>query len=125
MSVFVDKDTKLIIGDNVSVGTNTAIDCFSKIEIGSETMISWNCMIMTRDGHHIIDSKTKEVLNPIKDVKIGKNCWICQHALILKGAEIPDSCVIGANSVVSKKLDEPHCVYAGNKKVKQNIDIIK
>lgn len=81
-------------------------------------------MIMNRDGHHIIDQKTKEVLNPIKNVKIGKHCWICQHTLILKGAEIPDNCVIGARSVVSKKLDQSNCVYAGNKKVKENIDII-
>jgi acetyltransferase-like isoleucine patch superfamily enzyme len=33
--------------------------------------------------------------------------------LILKGAEIPDGCVIGANSSVSKKLEKEYALYVG------------
>lgn len=33
-------------------------------------------------------------------VKIGSNCWICTNAVILKGVEIGDNCVIGAGCII-------------------------
>ena len=36
----------------------------------------------------------------IGSIRIGNNCWIASNAVILKGAEIGDNCVIGAGCVV-------------------------
>lgn len=43
---------------------------------------------------------------------IGSNVFIGQKALILKGADIGDNVIIGAGSVVSRKLED-NAVYAG------------
>ena len=123
MSVFVDRDSKFIIGNNVHIGPNTAIDCHSTIKIGDNSMIAWNCTIMNRDGHDIIDLNSSTVLNPIDSVFIGEHCWICQNAIILKGSNIPDHSVVAARSTVTKKLEKTNCIYVNNKIVRKNIDI--
>lgn len=123
MSIFVDKDAKFIIGNHVHIGPNTAIDCHSSITIGDDTMVAWNCTIMNRDGHSIVDLSTKEVLNPIKDVSIGNHCWICQNSILLKGTKIPDNSVVVAGSIMTKKMIDSNCIYANNRKIKENVDI--
>ncbi|WP_410240498.1 acyltransferase [Sphingobacterium thalpophilum] len=44
---------------------------------------------------------------------IGNNVWIGCRCLILKGSHIPDNCVVGANSLVSKRLETKSAVYGG------------
>ena len=56
------------------------------------------------------DDKEKIGTRP---VKIGKNCFIGCNALILKGTELGDGCVVGAGAVVSGKFED-NCVIVGN-----------
>ena len=40
----------------------------------------------------------------IGSVKIGRNCWIASDAIILKGADIGDNCVIGAGCIINGSI---------------------
>lgn len=48
------------------------------------------------------------------DVTIGNDVWIGRSAVILSGVDIPDGCVIGAFTTVSKSIIEPYSVIVGN-----------
>ena len=80
------------------------------------------------DVHKVIDKDTDEVLNSAKDkIKIGNHVWVGERVTMTKNAQIPDNCVIGIASVVTKKFDEEYCVIAGApaKIVKHNINWIE
>ena len=66
------------------------------------------------DDHAVIDAKTKQYLNiPSAPVLVGNHVWLGRKYLLLKGAQIPDDCIIATRSVVTKKLEESNCIIAG------------
>ena len=61
-----------------------------------------------------------------RDVKIGKNCFIGAHCLILPGVTIGDEVVVAAGVVVTKDV-ESNTIVAGNpaKPIRRGIKTIK
>lgn len=107
------------------VGVGFAMHCEDDLHvtIGDDCMFSHDVHIQPSDSHSIIDLDTKKALNFGKDIVIGNHVWIAPDAFILKGSVIPDNCVIGAISVVSKPLFESNAVYVGNpvRMIRKNI----
>ena len=107
----------LFIGDNCEMGDMTHIVAHEHVEIGNNVLIASKCFISdtshgvyngeTQDSPDVPPNKRKLVAKP---VKIGNNVWIGENAVILAGAEIGDGCVIGANSVISKKIPQKSIV---------------
>lgn len=83
------------------------------ITIGDDCMVSYGVEIKATDAHTVYDLETREVLNPPKDIKIGNHVWISRGCFIMKGAKIPDNCIVGANSLVNKEFIEENCIIAG------------
>ena len=46
-------------------------------------------------------------------VVIGYHVWIGNRAILLKGVHIPNDCIIGTASVVTKRFEEEHVCIAG------------
>lgn len=113
----------LHIGDNCEFGDMTHIVAHERVEIGNNVLIASKCFIS--DSSHGCykgekqdspDVPPNDRMLVTKPVKIGKNVWIGENSVILAGAEIGDGCVIGANSVVNKKIDAG-CIVVGNGKI--------
>lgn len=103
------------IGNNVGISGAT-IYARQKIEIGDNTCIGGNTKILDNDFHPLeIEARNADIKEKIgtKPIKIGKNCFIGCNALILKGTELGDGCVVGAGAVVSGKF-EAGSILAGN-----------
>jgi acetyltransferase-like isoleucine patch superfamily enzyme len=67
-------------------------------------------MHIQHDGYWFYgDPEAKNILN---EVKIGIGVYIGSKTTIVRGAEIGDFCRIGANSVVTGKI-EPHTLAVG------------
>ena len=102
------------------VGNRTTCGKFSVALHSNQFIIGNDCMISSEeelwtDGHSVIDVKTREVLNkPISPIIIGNHVWLGRRVTLTKGAQIPDDCIVGIGSIVTKKFIEPHCVIAGN-----------
>ena len=47
-------------------------------------------------------------------ISIEDNVWVGCRSTILKGAIIPQGCVVGANSNVVSAFTENNCIIAGN-----------
>lgn len=85
--------------------------------------VSYGINIWTGDGHPIYDLTTEERINEDQDVIIGNHVWMGRNVSVHKGGVIPDGCVIGANSFVTKKFYESNCMIAGTpaRIIKKNI----
>lgn len=83
------------------------------IEIGDNVHIAADSSILQHDySWSVLQHMTGEILGSCGKVRIGNNVFIGQRSLILKGADIGDNVIIGAGSVVTKKLPDDG-VYAG------------
>ena len=126
VSFFFEKDcSDIIIGDGTWVGAECELSAFdhSKIEIGKGSIFAKQCMIRTSDSHtiKIVDG---EVINHPKDITIGSHVWLGQQTFVLKGANIPDDCIVGARSTVTKSLQaEKNSIIVGQpaKMIKSNV----
>lgn len=109
------RDARIIIENNVSIGQNFHVVCYSgNLIIGKDTTISGNVFISNVD--HSYNEIGIHVLNQTliyKETIIGDNCFIGYGATILPGTVLGKQCIIGANAVV-KGVFPDYCVIAGN-----------
>ncbi len=112
-----DKNARLKIGNNTSIGDRTEIHCGDEVTIGNGCNISWDVVIMDRD-YHKLNSQT-EVYKP---VHIKDNVWIGCRSIILKGVTIEEGAVVAAGSVVTRDVPK-NAVVGGNpaKVIKEGI----
>jgi len=106
VSFFFEKDNSdIIIGDGTWIGPECELSAFdhSKIKIGKGSIFAKQCIIRSSDSH-IIRNVEGEILNRPTDIVIGSHVWLGQQTLVLKGASIPDGCVVGARSTVTASL---------------------
>ena len=112
-------------GQYVTIGENTSfapfdrvqitVDDSNKVDIGADCMFSNHVDIWATDGHAIFDINTNEVINKQKHpLKIGNHCWIGESCKITKNSVIPDNCIVGIASVVTKAFTKTNCIIAGN-----------
>lgn len=110
-------------GENFHISAAANIICCRKVKIEDSVLMSWNSMIMDSDHHHIYDYDSKKRINLDQTIIIGKHSWIGASAFILKGVNLPEGSIVGANSVITKSFEKTHCVIAGNpaKITKENV----
>lgn len=113
----------LHVGKNFHISAASTIIARSKITIGQNSLIAWECLLTDADHHHIIDEFGNIIDNP-ESINIGHHVWICARSTVLKGSNIADDCIIGAQSLVSGKFMERNNLIAGNpaKTIKRNIN---
>lgn len=104
----------LITEGLVANSAGVTICCHDRIEIGSKTIISWDTLIIDKDFHYILDIEKGITRSDHKPIKIGAGAWLCAGSKILKGAILPEGCILGAGAVLNKSFDEPNCLLIGN-----------
>ena len=117
-SFMIGEGTCLVIGNRVAINSKTRIDCFCKIVIGDDTLISEEVIIRDSNNHRIHEDGFKE-----KDpIVIGKNVWIGLRAVILPGVTIGDGAVVAAGAVVCRDVPA-HALVGGvpAKIIKENV----
>lgn len=82
------------------INEGVQITCASKITIGANATIARDVIIRDYDAH-TIDVSGYVISKPIS---IGKNVWLGNRAMILKGVTIGDGAIIGAGSIVTKDV---------------------
>lgn len=107
----VSAKSKLIIGNNVKVMSESHIIASDSVTVGADTFISWNTQIMDTDYHKII---INEIAKPVEaPIYIGNKCWIASRVNILKATMIPNGCIIASGSTIKGVLKEEKAIYTG------------
>jgi putative colanic acid biosynthesis acetyltransferase WcaF len=99
----------LMIGDYVWIGDNVTLYSVAEISIGSHSVVSQEAYLCA-GTHDYRDVSFRFVSAPIQ---IARECWIGARAFIGPGVEIAHASVIGAGSIVMKKVDAG-TIVAGN-----------
>jgi hypothetical protein len=103
----------LILGDCFKISAESSIVTVSKIQFGDNCLLSWDILIMDTDFHKIRNEQGA-IINKPEPIIFGDKIWVGCRCLILKGSKIPNNCIIGASSFVSKALDKENALYSGN-----------
>lgn len=107
-----NEKAKITVGENTTIGYNTMIFSSVNIQIGANCMIAPNVYVV--DSDHGTDRSLQMNLqeNTVSKVYIGDDVWLATGVVVLKGAVIPEGCIVAANSVVKGEL-EAYGIYAG------------
>lgn len=118
----VINNAEISIGKNFSCGSNCKILCRKRIELGDNSLLSWDITIMDTDFHAILNIHQRQINAP-KPIIIRENVWIGCNSMILKGVEISSHSIIASNTVVSKTESEENIIIGSNKQevIKKNI----
>ena len=92
----------LKLGNNVDIGCFTYMNAKFGIEIGDNVQIGSHCSIYSRNTEN-------DTQGP---VKVGKDCLIGSHSLILPNSVIPDGAKIKAYSIVKESNGETNIIQA-------------
>ena len=123
MSIYIGNNTsvsnaKVIIGGKTSFEGNNSILVYqngSIIQIGNECMISKDCTFRSGEVPHLLfDNINGDYIDISSGIIIGNHVWIGENSYICKKAIIPDNCIIGVKSIVTRRFNEPFCVIAGS-----------
>jgi len=113
----IHKDSKIVIGDNTSIGFGVVFRTAREIIIGKNCMIGGGTRISDNDGHPIHAKRTEENTKvPLEDVKpviIEDDVWIGEQSKILKGVTIGKGSIISTGSIVTKSIP-PMKIAMGN-----------
>lgn len=109
-----DNESSISISDELDMGPNSSVISMEgkDVSIGENFFCSYNVEIRNTDNHSIIDMDGKRI-NQAKSIIIGSNVWICQNVLLLKGAVIPNGCIVAARSVVTHSFDKENRIKIG------------
>ena len=103
-----DRRPELIIERHAGISSRHLIDCTARIQIGAFTTIGgFRSQLLT----HTIDlAGGTQTAEPIE---IGEYCFTGTNSVLLGGSSLPHHSVLGAQSLLNKKWDEPYRLYAG------------
>lgn len=94
---------KIVLGERVIMNKYCLISSLGSITIGDNCLIGPGVKIF--DNNHRFSKKlgaSKDL--SIGTIRIGNNCWIASNAVIIKGADIGDNCVISAGCVINGRI---------------------
>ncbi|SMO87877.1 Acetyltransferase (isoleucine patch superfamily) [Saccharicrinis carchari] len=102
------------IGNGTSLGTDGFFGCAGGIIIGDDTIMgNWVSFHAENHNFNRLDVLIKNQGVNRCGIKIGNNCWIGAKVTILDGVIVQDGCVIAAGSVVSRGIYEPNSIIGG------------
>lgn len=103
-----ERRPELIVERHAGISSRHLIDCTARVRIGAfATIGGFRAQLLT----HTIDfAANRQTAEPID---IGEYSFTGTNSVMLGGSVLPHHSVLGAQSLLNKKWDEPYRLYAG------------
>jgi acetyltransferase-like isoleucine patch superfamily enzyme len=103
-----DRQPELIVERHAGISSRHLIDCTARVRIGAfATIGGFRSQLLT---HSIDFAAGRQTAEPIE---IGEYCFTGTNSVVLGGSVLPHHSILGAQSLLNKKWDEPYRLYAG------------
>jgi acetyltransferase-like isoleucine patch superfamily enzyme len=103
-----DRQPELIVERHAGISSRHLIDCTARVRIGAfATIGGFRSQLLT---HSIDFSAGRQAAEPIE---IGEYGFMGTNSVVLGGSVLPHHSVLGAQSLLNKKWEEPYRLYAG------------
>jgi acetyltransferase-like isoleucine patch superfamily enzyme len=111
--IWVDRFTKLSIGNDVSIAKDVIIVAIGGVRIGDRAMIGYGSKLISA-GHNIPENREPMRFSGalLKKVVIENDTWLGAQTVILPGVTIGEGAIVAAGAVVSKDV-EPFSIVGG------------
>jgi acetyltransferase-like isoleucine patch superfamily enzyme len=95
----ISRGGRIVIGDDVHIGTGSIIVSTDTVTIGRDTLIAEYVVIRDQDHDYSVRPiRTSNFLTGA--IAIGEDCWLGCKSTVLRNSSIGNSSVIGAHSLV-------------------------
>jgi acetyltransferase-like isoleucine patch superfamily enzyme len=103
-----DRKPELILESHAGISSRHLIDCTARVRIGAfATLAGFRSQLVT----HSIDLEAgRQSSEPIE---IGEYSFVGTNSVILGGSSLPHHSILGAKSLLNKKLEAPFYLYGG------------
>ncbi len=100
------------VGNHVFIGNGTVIMGSGSIMIEDEVMFAPHCIIIS--GNHVMKNGSfRYGKGDYGHIHIGRGAWVAGNSTIGRGASLPESSVLSANSFLNKSFTEKSTLYGG------------
>lgn len=99
-------DSSIIFGDNVHINNACSFISESKITIGNNVLIGFNCQMADSDFHDLNKNNRLQTDPSPLEIVIGDNVFIGNNVTVLKGVSIGENSVIANGALVTKSFPE-------------------
>jgi acetyltransferase-like isoleucine patch superfamily enzyme len=109
---YLNRVWKMDIGEGTAISMSAKLDKTNPqgIHIGTYSVITFGAAILTHDYVNKLN----------RDVRIGNNCFIGAHSIILPGVTIGDGCIVAAAAVVARDVPAGSLVAGNPARVVEN-----
>jgi len=101
-----NKNAAISFGNNVHINNAFSAISETKISIGNNVLIGYNCQITDSDFHDLNINNRQQTDPSPAAVTLGDNVFIGNNVTILKGVAIGENTVVANGSVVTKSFPE-------------------
>ena len=106
-SAIYTKDGDIVLEDGVNMGMYCSVFSASQVRIDRDVLIAGYTYVIG-GGHEFArtDVAVVDQPRPSRGISIGPNCWIGAGVSILDGTTVGRDVIVGANSVVTRDIDD-------------------
>jgi acetyltransferase-like isoleucine patch superfamily enzyme len=103
-----DRQPELIVERHAGISSRHLIDCTARVRIGAfATIGGFRSQLLTHSIDFTAGRQTAE------SIEIGEYSFTGTNSVVLGGSVLPHHSVLGAQSLLNKKWEEPYRLYAG------------
>ena len=113
--VLIKFPSMISLGSNITINKGCIIGGTGELVIGDYTQIGAGTKIYTTT-HNYERTDIPVALQGLSDLKveIGRDVWFGFNCIVLPGAAVGESCIVGAGAVLTAGTYPPFSVIAGN-----------
>ena len=96
----------LVISEGSEIGPYCIFNCGTNVYVGMNVLMAGFCLIQSSSREMKKNLPIKSQPHNYGEIHIGDDCWLGTRVSVLKGVTLGKGCVVGANAVITKNIED-------------------